>query len=63
VGLGEPLAGTGLAYPNSRGVVVVAFSLGVVCGAAVECVDDVVGGEGGVRREDAKLKIAELVGL
>ena len=63
MGLGEPFAGTGLAYPNCRGVIVVAFALGVVAGAAVECVDNVVGGQSGVRREDANLKIAEFVGL
>ena len=63
MGLGQPLAGAGLAHPDCRGVVVVVFALGVVAGAAVECVDDVVGGEGGVRREDANLKIAEFVGL
>lgn len=63
MGLGEPFAGTGLAYPNCRGVVVVAFALGIVGGSAVECVDNVVSGQSGVRREDANLKIAEFVGL
>ena len=49
--------------PEGNGVVVVVFPLGVVAGTAVEGVDDVIGREGRVRREDANLEIAELVGL
>jgi hypothetical protein len=52
-----------LAHPYSDGVVVVVLSLRFVISTAVESVDDMVGGEGGVRREDADLEVAELVGL
>ena len=63
VGLDQPLRSTGLAYPDGGGVVVVALALRIVFCAAVDGVDDVVGGEGGVRREDANLDVAEFVGL
>jgi hypothetical protein len=52
-----------LADPYGDGVVVVVLPLGFVAGAAVEGVDDVVGSEGGIRREDADLEVAELIGF
>jgi hypothetical protein len=63
VGLDLPVGGAGLAYPYGDGVVVVVLHLGVVVGAAVEGVDYVVGGEGGVGGEDADLEVAEFVGV
>ena len=63
VGLNQPLGGTGLSDPDSRGIVVVALALRFVVGPAVEGIDDMIRGESRVRREDANLEIAELVGL
>lgn len=63
MGLDQPLRSTGLAYPDGGGVVVVALALRIVFCAAVDGVDDVVGSERGVRREDADLDVAEFVGL
>ena len=63
MGLDQPFGGVGLADPYRGGVVVVVLHLGFVVGAAVEGVDDVVGGKGGVGGENADLQVAELVGL
>ena len=63
VGLDQPFRGVGLADPDGDGVVVVGLCLGIVGGAAVDGVDNVVGGEGGVGAEDADLQITEFVGL
>jgi hypothetical protein len=63
MGLDQPSRGAGLTNPHGRGVVVIVLALGLVFRAAVEGVDDVIGREGGVRREDANLKVAELVRL
>lgn len=60
VGLDEPLAAA--TDPGGGGVVVEVAEVGLVFGAAVEGVDDVVGGEGGGGAEDADLQVAEFVG-
>ena len=60
MGLDEPLAAA--TDPGGGGVVVEVVEVGLGFGAAVEGVDDVVGGEGGVGAEDADLQVAELVG-
>src|ERR1700736_827167 len=52
-----------LADPDSGGVIIVTLALGFVLGAAVEGVDGVIGSEGGGRREDANLGVAEFVRL
>jgi hypothetical protein len=61
MGLDQPLRGAGLANPHGSGVVVIVLALGLVVSAAVEGVDDVIGREGGVRREDANLQVAKLI--
>ena len=63
MGLDQPLRSIGLADPHSDGVVVVVLPLGFVAGAAAEGVHGMVGSESGIRREDADLEIAKLVGL
>ena len=63
MGLDQPFGGVRLTDPDSDGVVVVVLHLGFVFCAAVEGIDYVIGGEGGVRGEDADLQVAEFVGL
>jgi hypothetical protein len=63
MGLNEPFRGVGLADPDSDGVVVVVFHLGVVFGAAVESVDYMISSKGRVWAENANLEVAEFVGL
>lgn len=63
MGLDQPFGGVGLADPYRGGVVVVVLHLGFVFGATVKCVEYVVGGEGGIRREDANLQVTEFIGL
>src|ERR1700738_2880246 len=60
VGLNQPFACA--SDPYGGGVVVEVGWVGVVFGAADEGVDYVVGGDGGVWREDADLEVAEFVG-
>ena len=58
MGLGLPLCGAGGADPDGEGVVVEGPGLRFGVGVAGEGAEDVVGGEGGVRGEDADLKVA-----
>jgi hypothetical protein len=65
VGLCQPLRAAGVADPYREGVVVEGLNLGgpvVGRDVAGEAAENVICSEGGVRRENAYLKVAELVG-
>jgi hypothetical protein len=65
VGLCQPLRASGVANPYRQRIVVEGLNRGrpvAGCGVAGEAAENVIRSEGGVRRKNAHLKVAELVG-